>query len=404
MTAGTTSEALTYPVSRLSPFDEPEVYGWLREQRPVCKVDMGGGGTAWLVTRHADVRAILTDPRVSSDRRHPNFPKTMPGQGGFAKFKPLLNGMDQPEHGRVRRALAAEFTSARADAAEPTVRALVDGAVDALLAAGSPADLVSHVSLAVPSLVICDLLGVPYADNEFFQVRSARLVDRTLDGPSRAAAIGELRDYLARLIETKQHTPSDDLISRQIERQRADGEVDVEHLISLAFGFLFGGHETTANLISLSVVALLSDPAQLDRLKADPALWPGAVDELLRYFTVVDSIASRVATERIELGGAVIEPGDGIVAVGLSANRDETVFADPHRFDIGRRAERHVAFGFGPHKCIGQHLAKLELRVVLETLFRRIPSLSLALPVGELEFKVNHTIYGLHALPVRWSA
>ncbi|HEY4021139.1 MAG TPA: cytochrome P450, partial [Pseudonocardiaceae bacterium] len=208
--------------------------------------------------------------------------------------------------------------------------------------------------------------------------------------------------YMDELITAKETEPGDDLFSRQIAKQRETGSVDHGTLVSTAFLLLLAGHETTANMISLGVVGLLDNPEQLAAIKADPGKTPLAVEELLRYFTIVEMATSRVATEDVEIGGVTIKADEGVVVSGLSANWDPSVFAEPEQLDVERGARHHIAFGYGPNQCLGQNLARLELQVTFDTLFRRIPDLRLAVPVDDVEFKTDANIYGVYELPVTW--
>jgi cytochrome P450 len=213
-----------------------------------------------------------------------------------------------------------------------------------------------------------------------------------------------LRDYLRTLVERKNGDPSDDLLSRLIVEQLRTGQMDIEDIVSMGLLLLIAGHETTANMIALGTVALLENPDQLAELRDtdDPKLVANAVEELLRYLTIVHNGRRRVALEDIEIGGEVIRAGEGVVIATEVANRDEAAFPDPDTLDIHRAARHHVAFGYGVHQCLGQPLARVELQVVYSTLYRRIPSLALAVPVDELPFKHDMAIYGVHALPVTW--
>jgi cytochrome P450 len=392
----------TFPMQRTCPFSPPAEYGELREATPITRALLPSGRHAWLVTRHADVRAVLTDPRFSSDRRHPDFPRLIKFPQPSLNFTPSLIGMDPPEHGPARRAVVGEFTVKRIQALRPRIQEIVDDCIDAMLAGPRPTDLVQALSLPVPSLVICELLGVPYADHEFFQSRSKLLFSRTTSPQARQVGIDELRSYLDDLVTGKEREPSEDLLGRQVLRQRQTATEDHAALVSLAFLLLIAGHETTANMISLGTVALLENPEQLAVIRADPGKTPAAVEELLRYFTIVDTATSRLALEDVELGGVHIRAGEGVIALGNAANRDPEAFDDPDALDVERGARHHVAFGFGAHQCLGQNLARTELQIVFDTLFQRIPALRLATTVGNLPFKDDVVIYGLHALPVTW--
>jgi cytochrome P450 len=296
----------------------------------------------------------------------------------------------------------SEFSVPRINALRPRIQEIVDAAIDDLLASGRPADLVRTVSLPVPSLVICELLGVPYADHDYFQTRTTKLVSRATDVAERQAAVTELRAYLDGLVTGKEREPGDDLIGRQIRRQRDEGAKDHDALVSLAFLLLVAGHETTANMISPGTLALLTHPDQLGLVRDDPATTPLAVEELLRYFSIADSATARTATADTEIGGQRITAGEGVIALGLAANRDPLVFDRPDELDVTRGARHHVAFGFGPHQCLGQNLARAELTIVFDTLLRRVPTLALAGGVDEIPVKQDATIYGCYELPVTW--
>jgi cytochrome P450 len=403
MTEPASSDVATFPMTRTCPFDPPPEYARLRSEQPVSRVRMLGGNSAWLVTRHEDVRQVLSDPRMSSDRRREGFPRLAPGQQQLTRdLKPSLIGMDAPEHTAARRAVLGEFTVKRMQALRPRIRQIVDECLDGMLAGGRPVDLVRALSLPVPSLVICELLGVPYADHDFFQRCTGRMISRVTPHEQRQQAIGEIRSYLDTLVSAKEREPADDLLGRQIVKQRQEGEVDHDALVGLAFLLLVAGHETTANMISLGTVALLENPEQLAEIRADPDKTPAAVEELLRYFTIVDAATARTALEDIEVGGVLIRAGEGVVALGPAANRDPEVFDHPDELDIERGGRQHVAFGFGPHQCLGQNLARLELQIVFDALFSRIPDLRLAVAVQDIAFKDDANIYGIHELPVTW--
>jgi cytochrome P450 len=386
------------PITRSCPYAPPEEHRRLREEAPISRVTLPSGMTVWAMTRLEDIRAMLTDPRFSSDRHNPNFPLLLKGQRPIPTgFKPSLVGMDPPEHGPARRAVVGEFTVRRLAALRPRVQEIVDEHLDAMLAGPRPTDLVKALSLPVPSLVICELLGVPYADHDFFQVRSSKLLSRTISPEDRAQAFTELVGYLGDLIDAKKKEPADDLISRQLAKSD-----DHEEMKSLAFLLLVAGHETTANMISLGTMALLERPEDIRTLRDDPSKTPAAVDELLRYFTIAEFVTSRVALADVELGGVTIRAGEAVVTLGNMANRDPEAFDRPDELDIERGARNHLAFGFGAHQCLGQNLARMELEIVFDTLFRRIPGLRPAVPLDTLPYKNDANIYGIHEVPVTW--
>ncbi|MFG1642342.1 cytochrome P450 [Amycolatopsis sp. NPDC049252] len=398
----TTVEQHEFPMTRTCPFSPPPAYEEIREEDAVAKVRLPDGGQAWAVTRLADVRTVLNDRRFSADRQHPDFPQLV--KGGFRRQgdERTMITMDAPEHGPARKAVLGEFTVRRMEALRPRIQEIVDTQIDALLAGPKPGDLVEKLSLAVPSLVICEMLGVPYADHDFFQTHTAKLIKRSTSPEERRAAFDTIRGYMADLIAKKEANPPDDLLGRQIVKLREDGTYRRESLAATGFLLLVAGHETTANMISLSTVAFLQNPEQLAAIKADPGKTLDAVEEMLRYWTIVDVATARLCVEDVEVGGQLIRAGEGVLALGYAANRDPRAFENADELDIERGARHHVAFGFGPHQCLGQNLARMELQIVFDTLFRRIPTLELGADVDDLPFKDDANIYGLYRLPVTW--
>lgn len=393
----------TLPVNRTCPYKPLAEHVRLREECPIAKVKLPNGRTVWVATSHKDIRAILSDPRFSSNRRDPNFPTFAHERPPSSNLKPMLLELDPPEHAQARRAVLGEFTIHRINALGPRIQQIVDEHIDAMLAGPRPVDLVQALSLPVPSLVICELLGVPYSDHEFFQTRSSHLVNQKTPAEVITRSVMELMQYLGQLVASKMQKPTDDLLGRQIQKQLEEtGSVDFEGMLSMALLLLIAGHETTANMISLSTLVLLQHPEKLEAIKQDPSKTLGAVEELLRYFTIAESALGRLAKEDVEIGGVVIKAGEGVVALANTANRDPEVFQNADELDLERGSRNHLAFGFGPHQCLGQNLARLELQIVIDTLFRRIPELRAAVPYEELSFKDSSTVYGMNEFPVTW--
>ncbi|MCS7477659.1 cytochrome P450 [Umezawaea endophytica] len=399
----TTTEKHEFPMARTCPFAPPSAYEQIREEEPVSRVRLPDGW-AWVVSRHEDVRTVLNDRRFSADRQHPDFPALVKGEAASRRpdEERLLIAMDAPEHGPARRAVLGEFTVRRLEALRPRIQEIVDERIDALLAGPRPADLVNALSLPVPSLVICEMLGVPYADHEFFQDLTVKTFRQSTPPEERMAAMGAIQGYMADLIAEKEQNPPDDLLGRQIVKLRAEGTYRRSALVGMGLLLLVAGHETTANMISLSTVAFLRNPEQLALIKADPGNTLNAVEEMLRYFTIIDVASARLCVEDIEVGGQLIRAGEGVLTLGHAANRDPRAFENPDELDVERSARHHVAFGFGPHQCLGQNLARMELQIVFDTLFRRVPTLELAVDVDDLPFKDDANIYGLYRLPVTW--
>jgi cytochrome P450 len=391
-----------FPMERAAgcPFDPPPA---LRENDSVSRVRLWDGSTPWLVTGYADQRAVLADPRVSADITRPGYPSPTALPSGGSSIGFIL--MDDPEHARLRRMVTGPFAVKRVEAMRPAVQKIVDGLIDDLLAGPKPVDLVEAFALPVPSLVICELLGVPYADHDFFQDNSKTIINRNSTGEERMAAFGRLSQYLDDLVSKKLADPQDDLLSGLTERIKT-GELSRQEAASMGVLLLIAGHETTANMIALGTLALLEHPDQLDILRStdDPKLVAGAVEELLRYLNITHNGRRRVALEDIKIGGQVIRAGEGLIMANDLGNRDPEAFPDPDRLDLRRDARHHVAFGFGIHQCLGQPLARMELQVVYSTLYRRIPTLRLATELERIPFKNDGSVYGVYELPVTWEA
>jgi cytochrome P450 len=391
----------SFPAARAQgcPFDPPPAIQALQEQAPLARVRLWDDSTPWLVTRYDDQRTLLADPRISADVTRPGYPSPTPIRNASISF--IL--MDDPEHARLRRMVTAPFTIKRVEAMRPAVQKIVDDLIDDLLAGPKPVDLVQAFALPVPSLVICDLLGVPYAEHDFFQENSNVLINRDNGPQEKGAAAGRLHGYLDELIGEKLAKPGDDLLSG-LTRRIHDGELTRSEAAQMGVLMLIAGHETTANMIALGTLALLEHPDQLALLRDsdDPALVASAVEELLRYLNITHNGRRRVALEDIQIGGEVIRAGEGIILANDIANRDPETFADPDRLDLRRNPRNHVAFGFGVHQCLGQPLARVELQVVYSTLYRRIPTLRLAAGLDEIPFKHDGSVYGVYELPVTW--
>ncbi|MET9243443.1 cytochrome P450 [Nonomuraea sp. NPDC003709] len=403
MTTESLAEVPEFPMAREArcPFDPaPGLYAQ-REQGPLTRVRLWDGSTPWLVTGYAEQRAVLADPRVSADLSNPGYPATVPLPAGGVKRSFI--GMDDPEHARLRRMVTAPFAIKRIEAMRPSVQKIVDDLIDDLLAGPKPVDLVEAFALPVPSLVICELLGVPYADHDFFQDTSKTIINRTSTPEERQAGHQALHAYLDGLVGEKLANPGDDLLSGLAERVKA-GELAQDEAARMGALMLIAGHETTANMIALGTLTLLRHPGQLALLcdGDDPKLVASTVEELLRYLNIVHNGRLRVATEDLEVAGQTVRAGEGLIMVNEMGNRDPEAFPDPDELDIRRDARRHVAFGFGVHQCLGQPLARMELQVVYGTLYRRIPTLKLATELDRVPFKHNGLVYGVFELPVTW--
>ncbi|MFI6699991.1 cytochrome P450 [Streptomyces sp. NPDC050509] len=376
----------------------------LRAEKPVTKVRIWNGGTPWLITRHADQRTLLTDSRVSDDDLDPGFPYVNAHRAMIAPVSPrMITNTDAPEHTRLRRTVNGPFVVKRIEKMREPIQKIVDDLIDEMLAGPASADLLKALALPVPSLVIAELLGVPYKDHDFFQTSSSTVLDSSV-APEKAREVsGALAAYLDKLLGEKLENPGDDVLSEMGGRVKA-GEMSRTEAVHMGVAMLIAGHETTATMISLGTLALLQHPEQLALLREtdDPKVVANAVDEVLRYLTIVQTGVRRVAKADIEIGGVVIKAGDGMIFDLHAANWDPEAFPEAQRLDLTRQARTHQAFGYGPHQCLGQNLARLELQVVYSTLYRRIPTLRLDAALEDLEFDHTGTTYGVHSLPVAW--
>jgi cytochrome P450 len=392
-------EAPAFPLDRQEPLAPPYEYQGLRKDSPASRITLYDGTGAWLLTRYEDVRSVLSDLRFSADARRDGFPFVSPAVRASVGGRTPFFRMDPPDHDRIRRMLSRDFMIKSIDALRPEIRRIVDTFLANLLAQPQPADLVAEFALPIPSAVIAGLLGVPYEDHEYFQTRGKRMLSRDSTLQESAQSVVDLREYIGRLAESRRENPGDDVLSRLVAERELTGELDHEDVKSTGLLLLVAGHETTANMIALSVATLLQHPEQLAALRADPSLVTNVVEELLRFLSVVHSGVPRVALEDVEIAGVVVREGEGVIASIPAANWDPEHFDSPESFDIHRDARRHIAFGYGIHQCLGQPLARAELEIALTTLLERLPDLRLA---DGAEYAPDKAVYGLHRLPVTW--
>jgi cytochrome P450 len=375
----------------------------VRATQPVFPVSLWDGRRAWLVTRYEDMRAVATDARFSGEFANPNFPAVTPARVVVDKQERAFVGMDNPRHDHYRRMFTKEFTAKRMMALRPKMAAIANRLIDELIAKPQPADLVATIAVPFPSLVMCDLVGSPYEDHEFI-IECAAGRHGLLQTPEQAERKArELADYFLRLIRRKEENPGHDMVSRIIEEHVRPGNLSREDFAEIGAMILRAGHDTTTNMIGLGTLILLNHPDQAAAVRDNPDVVPGAVEELLRYVSPVQFSPRRVALEDVEIGGVLVRKGEGVFPLNPAANRDPAAFPDPDRFDVPRDASRHVAFGFGIHQCLGQILARMELQTVFPLLLQRLPKLRVAAKEGDIRFKDDMQIYGVHNLPVAWS-
>lgn len=391
-----------FPFRRDRQFELPAEYGIARERCPVAPVELWNGQRAWLLTRYEHYCDVLLDERFSGEFAREDFPTVTEARRAIDKLERAFVGMDNPRHDHYRRMFTKEFTTRRMLALKPKIEALTDGLLDAMEAAGPPADLMASLAVELPALVMCDLFGSPYEDHTYIAKCAAGRHGMSQSVEAAAQSAKDLVDYCRQLIARKEKNPEDDMLSRVIQDQVLPGHLSREELADICSMVLRAGHDTTTNMIALGTVLLLSHPEELEKLVRDPELVEPAVEEMLRFLTPVQFAPRRVALQDVELGGSTIGKGDGVFAVSASANRDPEEFPEPDAFDISRDASHHVAFGYGIHRCLGQQLARIELHVVFSKLFHRFPKLRTVQPIESLPFKYDSQIYGLYELAVEW--
>ena len=397
------SRAPRLPFARACPFDPPPQYAAARAHGPLLAVTLWNGKRAWVVTRHAEMRAILMDERRFSGRMgDPDFPSVTEARVAVDRNERAFVGMDNPEHDRYRRFFTREFSVRRMQALIPNMQVLADGLIDELLAQGPPADLVASLAVKYPSLVMAELFGSPYADHVFIIGCAVARHGLTQSPEEAETKARELADYVRRLIDAKEENPGDDMLSRVIADHVKPGNLSRDELAEIGAMILRAGHDTTTNMIGMGSLLLLRDDALRARLVADPALIEAAVEEFLRFVSPVQFSPRRVALEDVEIGGVLVQKGEGLFMSLPSANRDESMFGDPDSIDIGRDASQHLTFGYGIHQCLGQMLARYELQVMYAAILKRLPTLRLAVPLQQIRFKDDMQIYGIHNLPVTW--
>ncbi|BFG78491.1 cytochrome P450 [Paraburkholderia terrae] len=384
----------------------PPRYASVRESEPIRRATTWDGNTVWVLTKMKDIREVLTSPHFSASPQTHGYPSVSPARAAQSRSYRTFITMDPPEHGQYRRTLTKEFMMKRIDELRPFVQTTFDTLLDQMIANGAPADFIRDVALPLPSVVISIMLGVPYEDHARLQLLSSNRMRLDISPELLAQSAQEMEQYIDRLLREKEQAPGDgeDLLSRLALEWINPGKLSHEDAVQMAVLLYLAGHETTANQIGLGLLSLLQDPQQKAALIAEPSLARGAVEEMLRFHSITHMNSARVATADVMIAGQLIRKGEGVFAPVQAANHDPEAFPDPERFDIRRETKHasHVAFSFGVHQCLGQPLARLELQVVFETLFKRLPSLRLAVPFEQLHFKCNGNVFGVETLPVAW--
>ncbi|NUR58798.1 MAG: cytochrome P450 [Catenulispora sp.] len=398
-----------YPMQRSDPYGIPRQLAELAARGPVDRVRLWDDSTAWIVTGWREARAVLADNRFSADVGRPGYPHLRPGfrgsrlaaAAGGAGGATMLR-MDPPAHDELRRLLTGFFTVRRIATLRPMVEERAAACLDAVQAAGPPCDLISTLAVPLPSLVLCELLGVPVADRPHFEELSVALIDSAATQRQLIGTLRGLSDYLEELVTGKEKNPETDLLSVLVQGPVRDGRMSRADLLGTARLLLTAGHETSASMLSLTLATLLRDRTAWDFLGSAPEAIPAAVEELLRFHTIASAGLSRVATADVTVADQIIRAGEGVIVSVEAANRDPAAFEDPDRLRLDRGARHHLSFGYGVHQCLGQALARVELQVAIERTIRRFPTLRVAEGEGRIEFAHDRMIHGVHRLEVAW--
>ncbi|MFB7908749.1 cytochrome P450 [Kitasatospora sp. NPDC056076] len=392
---------IAYPVVRTDPARPPEEYARLRREQPVCPITLATGDPAYLVTRYEDVRTVLSDRRFSRALMlEPDAPRFQ----AAAPSPDVILNMDPPRHTRVRKFAAQAFTTRRVDELRPRMETVIGEVLDEMAAGPRPADLNEAFGRPVPLRIVCEMLGVPLADQDRFVGWTERMMSlRDFPAAEVRQAYLDMRAYFSDLVDHKRADPGDDLLSALTTFSDAEGPLTQAELVGLGTALLVAGHDTSVTVFASAVLTLLRHPEQLAELRKDRSLWPAAVEELLRLDNPGGVISPRRAGTDIALGDVVIPAGAAVMQHIGSACRDETVFRDPERFDIHRTESTQLFFGHGPHFCIGAPLARAEMEIGLRMLFERFPDLELAVDLQALKWRDFAALGGYTEFPVTWA-
>ena len=395
-------EPRSYPFSDPRALELDPIYAHLLRDDPMTRVHLPHGDDAWLLTKYDDVQAGHTDARFS---RAATLTHDVPRLYEHRVDAGILD-LDPPEHTRLRRLVARAFTARRVETLRPRAQQEADALIDAMLAAGSPADLVEHYAVPLPGVMICELLGVPFADRgNFYGWGNAFMSTTGLTLREREAALGELAGYLAGLVAERRETPAEDLLTALVVARDEHESLSEAEAIGMAITLFAAGYESTASQIANFTYTLLTHPDELRTLRERPELIPGAVEELLRFVPLSANEAAlpRYATEDVELSVGTVRKDEPVLLAAYAANRDPDVYEDPDRLDVTRDLARpHLAFGHGVHHCIGAPLARMDLQVAMGALIDRLPGLRLAVEPDEVAWKAGLAVRGPVTLPIAW--
>jgi cytochrome P450 len=395
-----------FPFTPPTALEPPAEWERLRAECPVSTVRLASGDEALLVTRYDDVRGLLADPRFTRNLSQPDAARIADSATGgvFNEAGGTADITSGPGHARWRRLMSRSFTARRVNAMRPRLDELAHGLIDEMVAGGSPADLTAALGFPLPVFVICELLGVPAEHRDRFAHWSDAMLNLTRFSQTELdAAAAEFYQFMVAHVLAKRADPGDDLLSELaavVDSQ--DGRLSEMELVATAQGLLVAGHETTANMIGKMIAMLLADRTRWERLVADRSLVVTAVEEALRFDANPGVGLPRYISEEVKIGNETIPAGSTVMVSMAAANRDGCAFADAGEMVLDRSPNPHLAFGVGPHSCLGQALARVELQTVLTVLLERLPGLRLAVPADGLRRREGLLVGGIEEVPVAW--
>ncbi len=390
-----------YPFGPVVGLEIDPMYFWLQDHEPLSRVKLPFGEEGWLLVRYDDVRMALGDHRFSlAEAAVRDVPRLTP-----QRFGGIMTDLDPPQHTRLRRLVTKAFTVRRVEQLRTRAAQIAGELLDAMVASGPPADLQQDFAVPLPGLMVCELLGVPYADrDEFREWVGAFMSVTALTAEQRGAHVGQLAGYVGTLAAQRRQSPTDDLLGALVLASDEGDRLTEDEVIQLTLQILAAGYESTASQITNFTYALLTHPDQLALLRSRPELTPGAVDELMRWvpLLVTADTLPRYAREDVTLPSGTIPAGNPVLLAKHAANRDPRAYPDADRLDLTRDAQGQLGFGHGAHHCLGAPLARMDLQVALTALLARFPGLRLALPEDHVQWKTGMAVRGPVTLPVSW--
>jgi cytochrome P450 len=396
-----TTMVRSYPFGPIHALEIDPMYFWLQDNEPLARVKLPYGEEGWLLTRYDDVRTALGDARFSlAEAAVRDVPRLTPQRYGA-----ILTDQDPPDHTRLRRLVAKAFTARRVEQLRARAEQITNELIDEMVKAGPPAELSEALAVPLPGLMICELIGVPYADRDQFRDWVGAWMSVTaLTMEQRGQYVGQLAGYLTDLAAQRRHTPTDDLLGALVVASDEGDRLTEDEVVQLTMVLLAAGYESTASQITNFTYALLTHPDQLALLRSRPDLMPGAVEELMRWtpLLAVADVLPRYALADVELTGGTVPAGEPVLLAKHAANRDPRRYPDPNRLDITRDAQGQLGFGHGAHHCLGAPLARLDIQTALNALLQRFPALQLAVPKDQVEWKSGMAVRGPVTLPIAW--